>query len=239
MPKKKNPKPKIGSSKSAKVQGFKPSKKLAKQYPKVQKKYQDSISDLRQSLIDRGFGDRIREHIEDFPGGELIDEVAVIASSAGSIEQAAEDLGISAEDLETALLRGYFTTAETRYMRENVRVLLDSEPEYITEDFERDASIVRWSTDQMDYDDNERIYRYAVAQGAIDFNDAVEGRSLLRDLTVAQLEKLLDRWFESFGTEEQFDLDEMYQRYLADGGDIMHVSESEFWAWYREIVYPG
>lgn len=170
--------------------------------------------------------------------GDSLDKVSVLSNLEGGLDAVGYLLDVDPTDLESGILAGGFDRYTERQVSEGFRNLEDSGyPNY--DALEQAASRLH-SVRVDDVPDlrDQNLLRIAIADGAINLNDFESGALIFKDLTQMQLEKLLDYYEQHRESEEsEFSLNDMFEMYFADDGDIMNTKESFFWAWFREIFY--
>lgn len=168
-----------------------------------------------------------------------INELAVIAGRLGGTQEAALALGVG-EDLLTRAIageqldrleRGEIESSVYEFLNDNLNFTVESE-----------TSALDFTVNYMDVDQS-RAFREAVATGAIDTDDLQMAMAIFpATLTDSQSGKILNLIQDELEQGKVNDLADkmrdMFDAFEADGWDILgDISESEFWAWFRETFY--
>lgn len=213
----------------------------------------------------RDLGERVRRgelviQKPTLPEGSLADKIAVLINKL-TYDTAADILDVD-DTLLDKVVTGTKLNRHERYEIEEQfsHLMRDAEvqDEYDidTEYIESKASLLTHTIQEKDIDD-QNVIREGIADSDIDLEKFSKAVSIFPQLNNAQLARILDTYAdqkrgvttyhhkrdEDTGLLHKgrkmraFDINEMFDAAALDDYDISNVSESEFWAWFRELFY--
>lgn len=250
-----NPKPIIGRGEYERGERvFRPSKKLQRKYKKVRETYQRhkreqaerpppkplSIEDaFRLGIV----GSKVKKR-EVFTS--IVDKLAILSNEYG-IPEAAEMLGISTDDLEHALQGNKLNQRQTAILEHAYSGLkITHENEIDFNALERYAqtlqeAIIFINEERYHGDELKDNYRYAVATGRVNVDEDLPKYLLFGDLTASHKKRITEWLLDENENGEPNEASEFFEAYSADmdsgGGIWENVTDSIFWAWFRETFY--
>jgi hypothetical protein len=258
-----NPKPRIGRGEYARGERiFKPSKKLQRKYKTVRETYkthekgeltkQEQKRKEKQQPKPLSIEDAFRlgivgSKVKRQPVfTSIVDKIAIL-SNEYTIPETAEMLGVDNDFLEFALQGNLLNTKQTAILEHaysGLKISHDDEIDFA--ELERLAEILQQAiifVNEERYHGNELKdnFRYAVATGRVNVDEDLDKYLLFGVLAPAHKAKIMEWLVQDDEDGEPHTADKFFDAYsedLEDAGGIWEsVSESLFWAWFRETFY--